>query len=265
LAGEHAIEPLCHLRHLVELDLRGNSLLGALPERLGMLGELQVLRVPAAAALGALEPCAASTAESGGARLPLLVALHLRHKRRAVAVQLRVAQGGRIRAWLWSPSAAPPMLHPPPASGVHLTVYDLAEFNKWSMNVGVGVFHTAIYLELLDIELNFAALPPCGSAPAAMRRLTSRSGVFVTPRGGAARWMPVRHRQSITLGQVRPHDQARRPGSGKAGRSPTARGALALVHGGPLGCRAELRSLGSRSACVGWLGGAAKVADSTPF
>ena len=86
MAGEHAIEPLCHLRHLVELDLRGNSLLGALPERLGMLGELQVLRVPAAAALGALEPCAASTAESGGARLPLLVALHRRHKRRAVAV-----------------------------------------------------------------------------------------------------------------------------------------------------------------------------------
>ena len=218
LAGVHAIEPLCHLRRLVELDLRGNSLLGALPERLGMLGELQVLRVPAAAALGALEPghraCTASTAESGGARLPLLVALHRRHTRRTVAVQLRVAQGGRIRAWLWSPSAAPPMLHPPPASGVHLIVYDLAEFNKWSMNVGVGLFHTAIYLELLDIELNFAALPPCGSTPAAMRRLTPRSGVFVTPRGGAARWMPVRHRQSIALGQVRPHGQARRPGSG---------------------------------------------------
>ena len=66
----------------------------------------------------------------------------------------------------------------------------------------VGVFHTAIYLELLDIELNFAALPPCGSAPAAMRRLTPRSGIFVAPRGGAARWMPVRHRQSIALGQV---------------------------------------------------------------
>ena len=186
--------------------MRGNSLLGPLPERLGMLGELQVLRVPAAAARSALEPghhaCAASSAESGGSRLPLLVALHRRHTRRAVAVQLRMAQGGRIRVWLWSPSAAPPSLHPPPASAVHLTVYDLAEFNKWSMNVGVGVFHTAIYLELLDIELNFAALPPCGSAPAAMRRLTPRSGIFVAPRGGAARWMPVRHRQSIALGQV---------------------------------------------------------------
>ena len=151
--------------------MRGNSLLGPLPERLGMLGELQVLRVPAAAARSALEPghhaCAASTAESGGSRLPLLVALHRRHTRRAVAVQLRMAQGGRIRVWLWSPSVAPPSLHPPPASGVHLTVYDLAEFNKWSMHVGVGVFHTAIYLELLDIELNFAALPPCDSAPAA--------------------------------------------------------------------------------------------------
>ena len=261
------IEPLCHLRRLVELDLRGNSLLGALPERLGMLGELQVLRIPAAAALGALKPghhaCAASTAESGGARLPLLVALHRRHTRRTVAVQLRVAQGGRIRAWLWSPSAAPPMLHPPPASGVHLIVYDLAEFNKWSMNVGVGVFHTAIYLELLDIELNFAALPPCGSTPAAMRRLTPRSGVFVTPRGGAARWMPVRHRQSIALGQVRPHGQARQ--RQRQGWPPTARGALALAHGGPPGSRAELRSLGSRSACVGPLRGATKVADFTPF
>ena len=30
--------------------MRGNSLLGPLPERLGMLGDLQVLRVPAAAA-----------------------------------------------------------------------------------------------------------------------------------------------------------------------------------------------------------------------
>ena len=117
-----------------KLDLRGNNLLSVLPERLGMLGELQLLRVPAAAALGTLEPGhrarAAPTAESGGARLPLLVALHRRHTRRAVAVQLRVAQGGRIQAWLWSPSAAPPMLHPPPVSGVSLEVYDLADFNR---------------------------------------------------------------------------------------------------------------------------------------
>ena len=95
-----------------------------------MLGELQLLRVPAAAARSALEPghhaCAASTAESGGSRLPLLVALHRRHTRRAVAVQLRMAQGGRIRVWLWSPSVAPPSLHPPPASGVHTSASSIS-------------------------------------------------------------------------------------------------------------------------------------------
>ena len=94
------------------------------------------------------------------------------------------------------------MLHPPPVSGVSLEVYDLADFNRWSMHVGVGLSHTAIYLELLELELHFAALPPCGGAPAAMQRLTPRSGIFLTPRGGAARWMPVRHRQSIALGQA---------------------------------------------------------------
>ena len=79
------------------------------------------------------------------------------------------------------------------------------------MNVGIGLFHTAVYLELLDVELNFAALPPRGGTPAAMRRLTPRSGVFVTRRGGAARWMPVRHRQSIALGNALEHSHRRTP------------------------------------------------------
>ena len=50
--------------------------------------------------------------------------------------------------------------------------------------MSADVSHTAIHIELLGKEFNFAALPP--QTPPELHRLTDRSGVFLTAEGGAA-------------------------------------------------------------------------------